>query len=639
MKLRKLAPAIVAVALPVALLAWTISASRLPPADFTFNNFTEIKTVDPALVSGQPEGRVINALFEGLVRLSPDERLPVTGGPDQWPGVAERWELSEDGRTYTFYLRKEACWSNGDPLTAEDYHYSMRRFLSPLTAAEYAKQGWYLKNGKKYNSGGTYLEPGDAVEVELNLEPGQTNTCIGKLIEGKLLRKDPVTMPEDQEERDKVTQKFYVEVDGRERCFVAANPNQGDTVPEGAEACRVVTLDFDEVGIRVIDDHTLVTELDNPTPFWLQLLGFYPLFPVHRGCVEEFGAPAWTRPENIVSNGPFRIEFRRPRDRIRLVKNEKYWNKENIRLNTIDAVAVENETTSLNMYMLGDVDWIEQPPNNLLRELIESDPPRDDFNPAPQLAIYMYKLNVARGALADKRVRLALSLSLDREEIIRTAVRGPQKPAHSLVPPGVVGYTSPHMPTPDAERARQLMADAGFPGGSGFQNLTILYNTNDSHEAIAELMRKQWQEELGINVTLRNMAWAAYQDKLRLTEYDVGRQGWIADYNDANTFLDLFVSDNENNQTNWANDRYDELIKQAESEPNPQRRNEILQEAEAIVLDEMPIIPLYYYYSRNMVKPHVRGFYNNSQDFHPLHAIWIDHESGGLNEYMRGAPR
>ena len=637
MNLRSTLPILTLLAIPLLVVVWSIKAARLPPADFTFNNSTEIKTVDPALVSGLPEGRVINSLFEGLVRLTPEDRLPVTGGPEAWPGVAERWEISDDGRTYTFYLRKSAKWSNGDPVTAEDYRYSMRRFLSPITAAEYAKQGWYLKNGKKYNSAGAYLEPGDAVELELNLKPGEHETRMGELVEGTLIRKDPPTMPDDQAQRDKIQQRFYVDVSGEERCYVVGDSSRGDSIPSDALACRMVTLDFDAVGIRVVDPYTLVTELANPTPFWLQLLGFYPLFPVHRGCLETYGAPDWTQPENIVTNGPYRIGFRRPRDRIRLVKNESYWNRENVRLETINALSVEKTTTSLNMYMLGDVDWIQDPPANLMRELMTSDPPRDDFNPARQFGTYYFKLNVARGPLGDKLVRQALSLALDRKDIIRTAIRGPQEPAYSLVPPGVRGYTSPTCPAEDAELARELLAAAGFPGGQGFRSIEILYNTREDHKAVAELIRKQWQQTLGITVTLRNEAWPAYQDRLRMIHYDVGRQTWIGDYIDPNTFLDLFVSDNENNQTNWANDEYDRLIADAEAEPDEACRLEILREAEALLMDEMPLIPIYFYYSRNLIRPYVRGFYNNLQDFHPLHTLWLDESGTTPNPYMQGA--
>lgn len=631
--------AVVTLVLVGLLMAWSLAASRTAPADFTFNNATEIKTVDPALVTGQPEGRIVGVLFEGLVRLDPKETLPVTGGPEEWPGVAERWEISEDKLTYTFHLRKEAKWSNGKPVTAEDYHYSMRRFLHPLTGAEFAKQGWYLVNGKKYNAGGTYLEPGDLVEVELNLPKDVPLTRSGELIRGKLIRKDPPALPEEKEEQKKITQRFHIEVEGKEEVYVIADPSRGDVVPEGTNACRMVTLAFSEVGIKVIDPHTLETKLKSPTPFWLQLMGFYPLFPVNRECVETHDAPQWTKPENIVTNGPYTIAFRRPRDRIRLVKNPHYWNRDNVKLETIDVLSVEDQTTSLNMYIRGDIDWIVEPPNNVMEDLMQADPPRDDFNPARMSGTYYYKFNISRGELKDKRVRQALSLALDREEIIRTAVRGPQDPAFHLVPPGMPGYTSPRFPDRNVERARELLAEAGFEQGRGFRPFEILYNSHETHKAVAELVAKQWQRELGITVKLKNVQWAAYQDALRMKEYDVGRQAWIADYIDPNSFIDLFVSDNENNQTGWANARYDELVEQAEREADAGKRLELLAEAETILADEVPLVPIYFYYSRNMVHPRVRGFHNNLQDTHPLHAIWIDEHPTGLNEFMKGAAR
>lgn len=627
----------VAIVLPVAGIVWSLTASRMAPADFTFNNATEIKTIDPALVNGQPEGRIVNSLFEGLVRLDPEHRLPVTGGAEEWPGVAERWEISDDQLTYTFYLRKDAKWSNGDPVTAEDYHYSLRRFLHPLTAAEFGKQGWYLENGKKFNAGGTYLEPGDRVEIELNLRPGQHDTQQGEILSGKLIRKDPPTLPEDQKERDRITQRFYVEIDGAERCFVMKGP--GEAAPPDTERCRQVTLAFSEVGVKVIDPYTIEMKLKGPTPFWLQLMGFYPLYPVHRGCLEEHGAPAWTRPENIVTNGPYTISFRRPRDRIRLVKNPHYWNRDNVRLEVIDALSIEDMTTSLNLYERGGVDWITDPPNNVMQELMNADPPRPDFNPSTMAGTYYYKFNVKRGALADKRVRQALSLALDREEIIRTAVRGPQQPAFHLVPPGMPGYTSPEWAQQDVEKAQQLLSDAGYPQGKGFKPIEIIYNTHEAHKAVAELVARQWQQNLGITVTLKNAAWPAYQDALRMMQYDVGRQAWIADYIDPNSFIDLFVSDNENNQTGWANAEYDRLVEEAEVEEDVEKRLQLMYQAEEILTDEMPLVPIYFYYSKNLVRPHVRGFYNNLQDMHPLHALWIDDNPTAPNEFMKGGAK
>lgn len=629
MNVRKHLPASVVAVLLLGSAWWSVSATRLPPADFRFNNFTEIKTIDPALVSGSPEGRIINAVFEGLVRLDPKDRLPTKNG------AAERWDVSDDLLTYTFHLRPDARWSNGDPVTAEDYAYSLRRFLHPLTGAEYAYQAWYIKNGKRYTSGGGSLEPGDAVEVELHLPSGTHETCRGEILLGTLIRKAPATMPNDEEERKKVQQRFYIEIDGKERCFAMVDPRYGEAIPAGAEACRQVTLDFREVGIRVVDPQTLEITLASPTPYWPQLLAFYPLFPIHRGCLEEHGAPDWTRPENLVCNGPYRIAFRRPRDRIRLVKNEMYWNADSVKLETIDAYSIENRITSLNMYENGDLDWNPQIPGTVVPDLMAAD--RDDFNPAPQLAAYYYKFNTTRPPLDDKRVRQALTLAVDRQEIIDVVLRGPERPAYHLVPDGMPGYESPRFGEEDDEQARKLMAEAGYPGGAGFPRLEILYNNDDQHEAVAELVRKQWQKTLGITVTLQNETWSSYQDRLRLKQYDVGRQAWIGDYIDPNTYIDMYVTGGENNQTGWSNSEYDALVEEAKTIRDPAERLATLRRAEEILMDETPILPIYFYASRNMVRPHVRGFYNNLQDMHPLHHLWIDHQEQTPNTFMQGA--
>ncbi|MGI9456290.1 MAG: peptide ABC transporter substrate-binding protein [Aeoliella sp.] len=626
MNFRSLAIPIAAIATPLVLIVWSVTATRLPPADFTFNNQTELKTVDPALVTGQPEGRIIYALFEGLVRLDPKDRLPTK------EGTAEDWTVSEDLLTYTFKIRKDARWSNGDPVTAEDYHYSLRRFLHPGTGAEYAYEAWYIVNAKKFTSGGGGVDPGDSVEIELHLPKGAHETHRGKMLYGKFIRKEPPEMPKDEDERKKITQKFFIAVDGDERCFVMVNPRYGEDVPDGAEACRQVAFDFREVGVKVIDLHTLEITLANPTPYWPQLMAFYPLFPVHRGCLEEHGAPAWTQPENIVTNGPFHLAFRRPRDRIRLVKSETYWNRNTVRLETIDALSIENRITSLNLYEKGQLDWNPQIPGNVVPDLMKAD--RDDFNPYPQLAAYYYKLNTTRKPLDDKRVRKALALALDRQDIVRTVTRGPEEPALHLVPPGIPNYESPTLGNENIEQARRLLAEAGYPEGRGFPRLEILFNTDEQHEAVAELVRKQWQRALRITVTLQNETWSSYQDRLRAKKYDIGRQAWIADYLDPNTYIGMYVTGGENNQTGWSHAQYDALVEAAKSEPDADKRLQMMYQAEEILMDEMPIVPLYFYVSRNMVRPHVRGFYNNLLDTHPLHSMWIDREQKTPNTFL-----
>ncbi len=603
----------------------------LPPADFTFCNESEVKSLDPAIVTGSPENRMINALFEGLTRLHPQTLEPI-------PGVAERWELSDDGLVYTFHLRDTARWSDGTPVTAADFHYSLRRFLGPRTAAEYSYQAWYIKNGRKYNRGGSGVEPGDPVEVELNLPPDAVNSLRGELLHGTFLRlENQAGEPLPEEERDSTDRVFVVEIDGQENRFVSKDDaDAGATPPEGLRWCRQVLFDFREVGVEAIDERTLQITLESPTPFFLSLMGFYPLYPVNQTCVEAHGSPAWTYPENLVGNGPFTMRLRRIRDRIRLAKSETYWNRDEVKLNVIDALAVDSITTAMNLYMTGNVDWITEAPPTALRELIHAEPPRDDINPSTWLSSYYYLLNTEKAPLDDLRVRQALHMAVNREEIATKILAAGEQPALSLVPPGIEGYV-PQLALPqDPDEARRLLAEAGFPDGKGFPRIDILYNTHEAHQSIAELIRKQWQRELGISVRTRNEEWGTYLSSQRQARYDVCRKGWVGDYADPNTFLDMFVTGGEQNNTGWGDPRYDELIAAAARESDPDKRMAIFREAEQILMRDLPILPLYYYVSKNLVKPHVRGFYNNVQDFHPLWSIWID-RSGAPNEFMQGA--
>jgi len=606
-------------------VAWSTLSGSLPPADFTFCNGTEPKSFDPAIVTGSPENRIINALFEGLTRLNPETLEPM-------PGVAESWDISDDLTTYTFYLRESARWSDDTPVTAGDIHYSLRRFLNPSIAAEYAYQGWYIKNARRYSLGGSGVEPGDAAEIELNLPVDAINTLRGEMLHGKLLAVDEAPNGEDR--------VFTVDVEGKPTKFYPTDDQEAaeKQPPAGMRWCRQVLLDFREVGVEAVDRRTVRITLESPTPFFLSLMGFYPLYPVNQKCVEKHGSPQWTKPENLVGNGPFTVQFRRIRDRIRLLKSQTYWNRDEVRLNVVDALSVDAITTAMNMYMTGDVDWITEAPPAALRILRQEDPPRNDLNPSAWLSSYYYLLNTTKKPLDDLRVRRALSLALDRREITSKILAAGEMPALGLVPPGIAGYETQSTMPEDADEARRLLAEAGYPEGKGFPRIDILYNTHEAHQSIAELIRKQWQRELGIVVKTRNEEWGAYLSSQRQGKFNVCRKGWVGDYADPNTFLDMFVTDGEQNNTGWGKPEYDQLIEAARSEVDPEERMRILERAERLLMNDLPILPIYFYVSKNLVKPHVRGFYNNVQDFHPIWAIWVDRESGEPNEFMRGGP-
>jgi oligopeptide transport system substrate-binding protein len=590
----------------LAAMIWAVSFGRLPPADFTFCNGDEIKTVDPARVTGAPEGRIVRALFEGLCRWDPKTLRPI-------PGAAESWEISDDGLTYTFQLRDDALWSDGTPVTAEDFAWSFRRFLHPRTAAEYAYEMWYVDGAEAFTTG--KVAPGDAVEVELlEQPPGARPFAAGRIVRGELLRIE-------QADEDNGSKVYVVEVGDRVKRF------QKGTSASGSTDYRWLLPDFREVGIRAVDRHTLVMRLKHPVPYFLNLMGFYPMFPVQRRCVETHGFPAWTKPENIVTNGPFRLKWRRIRDRIRLIKSPTYWDREHVHLDVVDALAVSSYATMLNLYLTGQADWILSVPPDVIPELI--DRPQDDFKPAPFLGTYYYMLNTRKPPLDDPRVRRALAMAIDKRQIVEKITRAGQEPARSLVPSAISGYVDyrPALCEPyDVDRARELLAEAGYPGGRGMPKIDILYNTSEAHQAIAELIQAQWTRTLGVRARLQNQEWAAYLSSRRRGDYQVARAAWIGDYLDPNTFLDMFVTGGANNNTGWSNLEYDRLVEQAQQENDAARRMELFHRAERILMDEMPIIPIYFYVSTSMVRPYVKGFYPNIQDVHPLVGISIDRE-------------
>ncbi|HEY2762040.1 MAG TPA: peptide ABC transporter substrate-binding protein, partial [Pirellulales bacterium] len=489
------------------------------------------------------------------------------------PGIAKSWDISDDRLTYTFHLRDDARWNDNTPVTAHDFAWQWRRILDPATVGKYSYQLWYIKNAERYSS--KQFDIGDNVEVELHRRPENSLPYArGEMVRGKLVAKiahsDPKKASDKADGGDKSvgiasTEKvssapiFVVQVNGQLRSFQPVrgremadwhNPDLNDdalaqwSATEFAasnpdmklpkvEPCRDVLLDFNEVGVKAVDDRTLRVELRAPTPFFLFLTGYYPLFPTNPRCVETYGYPAWTKPEHLVNNGPFNLQSRRVRERIRLVKNDRYWNAANVKLNTVDVLAVESLATSLNLYLTGRVDWIDKPPVTAVPELLKAK--WLGFDPHPGMIVYFYRLNCTKPPLDNPLVRKALALAVNKKEIVETVTHGGEIPALSITPPDMGGYVPPTMGTYDPDQARKLLADAGFPGGHGFPKMDILYNTEEAHQLIAELIQAQWKENLGINVGLQNMEWNAYQAAQENLQYQVSRAAWGGDYVDPNT--------------------------------------------------------------------------------------------------------
>lgn len=642
---------VIALGLLAGAIAWAVSFGTLPPAEFTFDNGTELETIDPCLATGQPENRVINGLFEGLLRNAPPENWRELAGPGKnvpltaQPGMADSFDISEDGKTYTFHMRQGAVWTDGTPVTAGDFEWAWMRMLHPETGSRYANLLYdYVAGGKEYNAAD--VEPGDRVEVELadRRDPLQLFPR-GTLLRGVLVAIDKPREPQiaasasDEQRADAIVDwkrgwVYSVEVKataepldwkapGQVRLFAkdpsAASVKSGKSA---VEKCLHVLPDFSStVGIHAKSPAEFVVTLQNRTPYFADLVAFYPLYPVNRACYEQHGSPDWTRAENIVGNGPFRLEFRRIRDRIRLVKNDRYWDQANVRLNSVDALATKSETTALNMYLNGQIDWAPYLPAATI-PVLRGEKFADQYHSAPMLTTYFYRVNVTRPELRDKRVRQALNLAIDKQAICDRVTRAGEVAATTYVPPGLAGYVSPAGTGYDPQRAKTLLAEAGYPEGRGLPAIEILYNDMDVHKTIAETIQQMWRG-VGIVAELRGLEWGVYLDSTHNLDYDVSRAGWIADYSDPNTFLDMFMGGNANNQTGWSNTRYDELMREAAAEGDPPKRMALLAEAEALLLDEQPILPMYFYVSKNLVHPRVKGFFNTVQDEHPLKFLEI----------------
>ena len=651
------------------LVGVTFSASTERPADFRFINGAEPKSLDPHIMTGQPEGRIADAIFEGVTFRDPETLQPI-------PGCAERWDVSADGKTYTFHMRKEAKWSDGTPITAHDFVYSWKRLQEPKLGSEYAYIMHMLKGAEEYN---TYeghakklIGPRDAGEASIvdalaklasaSGAEGLSATAWQDFIEKNKVRDALKDVP------DPMLAAALAQGDGR------LDPTQlaglGEGLAREGERRRAAAAHAREhfgvdEGVFASDDYTLVAQLKAPTPYFLEITSFYSARPVPRHVVEIPGKTDewvndWFLPRKIVTNGAFHLTKWRVNEKIRLEKSKTYWGRENIKLDVVDAFPYQNQTLALNLYLTGGADWCPDYPRDLVQILKK----RPDFRSHAGMVVYYYRFNNTRPPFDDVRVREAVSLAIDRQNIVDYVTKLGESPAALFVPPGMPGYAPPSSKIrKDIERARELLAEAGYPGGKGLKEVGILFNSQDTHRKIAEAIADQLRRNLGIQVKAYNQEWQAYQATTLKLDYDMARAGWIGDYSDPKTFLDLWVTKGGNNQTGYSNPTYDSLIRFAANvdafirvadEWLPRLKEEerarslleavngatspeeavkalanmrmhLLREAEAILVqDDFPIMPIYFYVVSSLVKPYVKGFHVNRQDIHPIRGMWID---------------
>lgn len=404
-------------------------------------------------------------------------------------------------------------------------------------------------------------------------------------------------------------------------------------VMKGAEDFNKGKLkDFAMVGVKALDERTLRIELNHPVPYFLSLLNHYSWWPIHPATVEKHGPFAergnrWTRPGNYVGNGPFVLESWRVNHSIVVRKNTNYWNAAAVRLQRIHYYGIESADTEERAFRAGQLHVTYNPVPPAKMSGYRQDRP-ELLRVDPYLGTYFYRLNTRQPHLRDKRVRHALSLALNREAIVETVTRGGQLAAYHFTPANTAGYTTRARLKGDANEARRVLAEAGYPGGKNFPPLELLFNTSEAHRAIAEAVQQMWRKELGLDVRLVNQEWKVYLDSERKGDFQVSRAGWIGDYNDPSTFLETFTANSGNNRTGWSNAKYEELLDAAAREGDLNKRNELFQQAEAIFLDELPVIPIYFYTRPYLKRPEVKEWNPTILDHHPWEHVWLESGQG-----------
>jgi oligopeptide transport system substrate-binding protein len=520
-------------------VAWSVAGETLPPIHsrtldeatrnkiLLINEGAEPSTLDPQTVMGVPAHHIIMGLIEGLVGCHPTDQSK------EVPGMADRWEHNDDYSVWTFHIGEDRKWSNGDPVTAQDFVFSYKRTLTPAFGSQHVDSLFAMKGAEDYS-------------------------------------------------KEKIT-------------------------------------DFDQVGVKALDDHTLQIELVGPTPYLLSLLQHGAWFPVNPKTILKFGTISdrdtkWTLPENYVGNGPFKLKSWRRNDVIEMIRNPFYWDTATVKLNGINFYFIESQNTEDRAFQVGQLHKTHElqlgkvPYYRLKRpEYLRID---------PYEGVYFYRLNVGRKPLDNPKVRMALNLTVDREAIVKNITRQNEQPATGLTPPRMGDYQAFKVMTYNPDKARQLLAEAGYPGGKGFPKFNILINTSEAHRTIAEVIQQMWKEELNINVGIENQEWKVFLDTVNNMDYDIARSGRIGVFMDPVTFLDMWMTGNGSNNTHWGDPKYDELIHQAGRTRNVKARLDLLRQAEELFLNKPPVVLVYWYTRGYLMQPSVKNWNPLALDNH-----------------------
>jgi oligopeptide transport system substrate-binding protein len=597
-------------------------------------NSNEPKGLGPHSVSGVLESNLMRALFEGFVSFHPvDDAAYVLSG-------AEALESDDSATVWTVRLRPEAVWNDGTPVTSRDYLFSYHRILHPEFAAKYAEMLYFLKNARAYNLDlrGEILfrisppadGPGwEALEaVNFRGEEDLDTAAIDGREWSDL---------DDSERRLHVRARGLDRLDAPALDWIAEKPRQRFAWPENFTHAETVLrrlrehagadlFELAEVGIRTIDKFTFELTLRGPTPYFPQIAKHYTWVPVPRHVVLRHGkihekANPWAKQENIVTNGPFQLKSWHYNDHIEVERSPTYWNAENVSLDGVRFLPITNAYTEARMFRNGQLHMTYSAPPEVIDYMKEKNPAV--LRQEPYVGTLFYRFNVNREPFDDPRVRRALGLAIDRRAITEKILKG-YVPAWGMTPP-MAGYRVAERETYDPERARELLAEAGYPGGEGFpRRLKILIASRETTATLAQAVQAMWSETLGIQVEIENKEWTAYLAAMQDLDYDIASAGWIGDFLDPLTFLEMWTEGNGNNLTGWSNETYEDLLEQSNQEADPEARFELLRRAENLFLDESPTTSIAWYSRNYLLHPAVKGWEPLLLDNHPYDKIRLE---------------
>ena len=505
------------------ILALVIMAASLGAQDLIIANGSEPATLDPALMQDTASNNLYLGLFEGLVQYDPRTSKGI-------PAMASSWTTSADGLTVTYKLR-DAKWSDGTPVTAQDFVYGWLRTLDPKTASSYAYMlGMVVKGADAFNSG-----------------------------KGKA----------------------------------------------------------EDVAIKAVDAKTFQVQLVGPAPYFVDMTAHSAFGPAPKWAIDKFG-DQWTKPGNLVSNGAFMLKEWKAQDYIYVVKNPNYWDAKNVKLKDIKYLMSDNTSTNYKMFKAGAADWML----GISLDMIDEIKLRKDYQAAAQFATYYINLNNQRKPFDDVRVRRAFAGAIDKQTLVNKVTKGGQIPTDAFSP-AMAGYTPQKGIGFNVADAKKNLADSGYPNGAGFPTLTYVYNTSAGHKLIAEYVQQQLKANLNVDIVLQNMEFKTLIELRNKHDFTIARDGWVGDYLDPNTMLELFITGSGNNSGDHRNVAFDKLMDDARMSSGDARMKMLMDAEKILMTQDQAIIPLYNYVSQDMIDTSIwGGWFSNPIGYHPPKFIY-----------------